>query len=745
VKKPQVLLIFDNSGSMGTEMTVKKGYDPSINYPAVGSSHKFSDKFIYYAKGGVDGVNLPEADKPSETRRFLDAINSCETARNILATNGFYTGHIREYSFKGNSGSWNELPNNNGANITIIDCEDDVLNNININQGIDPKTGNQLPNGYPVDSLGTKQNPQYFIDTSKGNVEWAGELVTLYTDNYLRWYQAPDSSIGTEKKTRLEVAKESFTQVINSTPSVDFGLQVFNRNGGYRRNRHGNYYYHNNNNNGGRIISGIKSMTPVNKNDYLNTLNDLTADTWTPLCETLYEASRYFAGEEVLFGDDDPSFKPDRDTTVEVSGKYKTPFNGCGSKAFVIFMTDGVPSLDHEADNLIKGLSVVENGTTINFNGSPFSLKSGDTSYLPALAGWMNQHDISDKVEGKQIIETYTIGFSDGATDAAPLLTETAKLGGGKYFAAKNSQKLTAALINALQSLTPSNESLTSASIASNNFDNTQTLDFVYYAMFEPQSGPRWQGNVKKYKVINKEQYGSNGVAVIDTDGTFSDKVQSYWSLDVDGIDVASGGVADMLRKKTNRVLYSDLSSGTNLVNFNLTNAESAFGGATALATKMNIPEAELATYIDWAKGKNVDQVKLEDKSIPTMRPDVFADPLHSKPLVINYGSSIRILIGTNAGVLHMFEDKGNSVDETWAFMPKEFIPNISKLRNNFSSSSKVYGIDGKISSYIKDNNGDGIVNGSDKVWIFFGLRRGGEFLLCHGYYRPKLTQVNVA
>jgi type IV pilus assembly protein PilY1 len=45
----------------------------------------------------------------------------------------------------------------------------------------------------------------------------------------------------------------------------------------------------------------------------------------------------------------------------------------------------------------------------------------------------------------------------------------------------------------------------------------------------------------------------------------------------------------------------------------------------------------------------------------------------------VNYGGTngIRILVGTNAGALHMFEDSGNSVKENWAFMPKEFISNI--------------------------------------------------------------------
>jgi len=99
---------------------------------------------------------------------------------------------------------------------------------------------------------------------------------------------------------------------------------------------------------------------------------------------------------------------------------------------------------------------------------------------------------------------------------------------------------------------------------------------------------------------------------------------------------------------------------------------------------------------------------------------------LHSKPLVVNYGTSIRIVIGTNAGALHMFEDAGDTVSEKWAFMPTELFPNISGLRDNFSSADKIYGIDGQITSHVSDKDGDGIIETGDTVWIFFGLRRGG-------------------
>ena len=36
---------------------------------------------------------------------------------------------------------------------------------------------------------------------------------------------------------------------------------------------------------------------------------------------------------------------------------------------------------------------------------------------------------------------------------------------------------------------------------------------------------------------------------------------------------------------------------------------------------------------------------------------------------------------------------------------------------------------------YYDDQNGDGIINGADRVWIYFGLRRGGK-----SYYALDIT-----
>ena len=743
--RPKVLIIFDTSGSMGNSEDTKPFYDPATEYPAIDGMTKLSEEYVYFSKGDT-ADNKPIPDSPNEKRRFLADINGCQAARDIFVTVGYYTGRVREYTFQGNSGSWETIPETTGEAIQVIDCEDDVLNLNNINykrkSSSTSTTIVDLPSpqsGYPIDGEGTADNPQYHTtDVDDSNVSWSGQYVKLYTANYLRWQQS--TTIDDVSKTRLEIAKESVTNLIYSTPNVDFGLQTFN-------------YNSSSSTSGGRIVHGIQEQTTASTATMIDIIDDEITDYgWTPLCESLYESALYFGGKPITYGYLGGSLVPERDygSDVETGSSYNSPFGSCSDRAYVVLITDGSPTYDDDADSLIFALPEDGQdslGTDDNFlylteitTGRRGTTTTEYYSYLPALAGWMNNNDLNTALDGKQTAETYTIGFSEGADDAEVLLEKTAELGDGLYFTATDSDELTTALTNILANIEPSNDTLTSASVASNNFDRTQTLDYVYYAMFEPNTGPRWQGNIKKYKIVEDVQEGVNEVAAVDeSTGYFSDDVQSYWSISVDGNEVEQGGVAEMLRSKSDRVVLSDIGINSALVELTYDDASSSdeFSSSTELATALDVDddETEITNMLEWINGKDVDDED-EDGITDEIREDVFGDPLHSKPVTVNYGGdSIYLIVGTNYGVIHMFEDEGDSVDESWAFMPNEFLGNIKGLRNNYSTADKIYGVDGTFTTHIVDNNGNGIVDDADTVWAFVGYRRGGS-----SYYALDIT-----
>ncbi|WP_232504334.1 hypothetical protein [Shewanella benthica] len=509
-----------------------------------------------------------------------------------------------------------------------------------------------------------------------------GQTITLYTDNYLRWFHGDKELV---PKTRLEVAKEVIKNTIVTTPSVDFGLAIFNMN-----------YRDEGDRDGGRIVSGIKTMTEANKVSLLSTIENLPASTNTPLCETLYEAYRYFAGKGVYYGNDDSNYsnwyranRPPRDTSIEDNGKYISPFKECQNRAYVVYITDGVPTVDQSANSKIKGLPGVSSSDKF-VNTSP-----NFTSYLPALAGWMNTNDVNTNAAfpEMQSVTTFTIGFSDGADDAAPLLTKTAELGGGEYYSAKSATQLQAALSQVFSQILEVNASFTSPSIASNNFDRTQTFDSVYYAMFLPNKRPRWMGNLKKFRVTGGgEIVDKNGELAIGSDGNLKSSACSYWTSNSvclsssdggDGNDVRTGGIAHVLKTGGNRTLYGNFGSGGGLESFTKSNASNVAGGDDALASYMKTDVDQLAKLFDWAKGIDVDDDN-GNNSVVDKREDIIGDPLHSKPLAINFGTSsspdIRVIMGTNHGFLHMFKDSGADVTESWAFMPYELLPNIKLM-----------------------------------------------------------------
>ncbi len=780
-KHPQVLIIFDNSGSMSTEDTnTTSSYcsaaDQAANkcsYPdgfatyLAGYSGYISQKGIYWNAGGIDNTsNAPTPDVPNDSRRFYADNNNCNKAAEALASRGRYTGLLREFKASGNTGKWTPLAENEGFNAgQIVDCYQDI-------QELDPKNpgrekqGNNYNNfvdGFPIDSKDmymivpanpTQTQLQNAQKTSLQSTAFGtGTPVTLYTAHYLVWYKwvtttaAGQQSGGTG--TRLEVAKKAIEDALTDiTIPIDAGLAIFNLN-----------YATEGNADGGRIVSAIKEMTSTNQTSLLSLINGMPAQTNTPLCETLYEAHQYFSGREITFGNKDANaikqaekidgYVPNTPPSIINSGKYSSPFKKCPDTAYIIYITDGAPTLDHSADTLVQNLTNSAQ-VTANYSAFEFTNDKGakELSYLPALAAYMANNDLikdvkdANGIDNKQNVRTFTIGFTEGADIAAELLEETAFRGGNPrgengiskgYYTAATGIKLTEALVGALKSILSIDSSFTSPSIASNNFDKTQTYNSAYFAMFLPSKGPRWSGNLKKLKVNSTgEIVGPGGETnAIDSNGNISASTCTYWNVcpseSPDGNTVTSGGVLPALRSALKNRKIKSL-SGSSLVNITSTSFVSDHSQAD----------------LDWLYGVDVDDDN-NSGSTTDARADIMGDPLHSKPLAINFGKKgasldVRVLVGTNQGLVHMFKDSdtGNSdfsigsVVESWAFIPPELWANIPKLRENSPTGEhSVYGMDLSPVAYTETNK-DGEV---DKAWVFLGMRRGGT-----SYYALDIT-----
>jgi type IV pilus assembly protein PilY1 len=148
---------------------------------------------------------------------------------------------------------------------------------------------------------------------------------------------------------------------------------------------------------------------------------------------------------------------------------------------------------------------------------------------------------------------------------------------------------------------------------------------------------------------------------------------------------------------------------------------------------------AEALELIQYARGIDIDDAD-GDGNTTEVRPWIFGDPLHSRPLPINYGArdgysrsnpAIYIAVGSNDGYMHFVRntntDGSESGKEIWGFMPRHVMSELSTKRANAVSAPLSYTVDGAPVAYIEDLNQNGTVDSGEQAWLFFGLRRGGK------------------
>ncbi|TLX51008.1 pilin biogenesis protein [Pseudoalteromonas ruthenica] len=517
--------------------------------------------------------------------------------------------------------------------------------------------------------------------------------------------------------SRMDVAKTAISDLVEKNKTdIDFGLmRLRGSNGGY-------------------VLAGLGSSASKIKDE----IDDLTAGGNTPIEETLYEAYRYLTGGEV----DQARWTNDRDTSVELGDDYVSPFSKykdarCDNSINMILMTDGDPTSDNDRDGVIEDLhegifgyeaNELHNSSLHILAKSMYGLGSDNADENINIDLYTATSTVQD------FARTYTIGFGNGMSDKGKeLLEQTAKLGGGQYIHAETGDKLSEALENTINKIREVNDTFTSPAIASNNFDRTRSRDSLYYAMFYPDEGTRWSGNLKKLKVNGDDVLDSNKITALDdTTGTLKKNARTYWLPDGeenDGAVVHRGGVNGALVRASSRTVYTDTGGG--LTSFDFQEMRDALGGSSegrkALRKLFGASSnPEVKSLVKWSLGEDAFDDD-SDGDVTEKRDAIMGDPLHSKPVAIDYGGDVRILVGTNAGYVHMFKDdeQANTVSESWAFIPSELFDIIKPLKNN--DTGKLYGMDGPISVHFDDKNGNGVVEDGDKVWAFFGMRRGGS------------------
>jgi type IV pilus assembly protein PilY1 len=413
----------------------------------------------------------------------------------------------------------------------------------------------------------------------------------------------------------------------------------------------------------------------------------------------------------------------------------------------------------------------------------PTGINDGGYVWLDELTYFMANSDVSpgannglagdpvngDLISGRQSIVTYTIGF---AGVSAPVVKNAADTAQGVFYVAQNAQQLQSALVSAFVAIRNFNPTAAAATVPISSLNRGESSTDVYLAFFGPSaSKSTWPGTVKKYQLstspadcgagiplclTGQSVIASTGLKNIET----TDPVTSQTIVDPtassgpnadgtawtpasvqDGPKPDKGGTGYVLINTTGytpdtRKVYTYLSGGvSSSVNLTAAGNQMHFNNSAITKTLLGnagMTNAQQETLINYIRGGN-DDPRCTDGSGATTCDTWSAWPHfgteHSTPAIVTYDSSTAppvqyLYYVQNNGMLTAVD--ANTGKEKWSFLIEEALPQLSTMQAN-SPGPEIYVADGSPTVFFDDQNSNGKVDGSDRVWLYFGLRRGGR------------------
>ncbi len=732
--RPNVLFIIDTSGSMDSEVIT---YDPTVTYSGT------CDKNYIYWKPWASDDNSTPPDCTKTTQKITLNANRCHDMYAGIQSDGWYNGLVQQLNNDNSKATaWADLTA--GQYDRKVECQNDAGVHGDANwDGTDSGTKK-----YPVNNSTVGDSARWTTKSSTtGVVSWKNKpRVNFYSANYINWFNAPEtaSGAGSVIKTRLEIVKQVASNVIDNLTDVNLGLMRYSNNEG----NSGQEYEAQ----GGMVTYAMSPLTDTTRTQMKALINSYTANGWTPLSETLYEAQQYLSGGSVVYGDNSKlnastpslSVAGSRTGGVMSSHTYDSPMDFSCQNTYVVYLTDGLPTQDNQADTAIQALpGFATDGfvsTADGGGGAKCPTNGPETTAgrcMVNLAGYMHKHDYRSDVDGAQTVTTYIVGFGSDVSTSLSYLNSIAKAGGGKAYTQTDAVGLTAALTEIFTDVVQgANSTFVSPTVAVNAFNRTRNLNSLYVSVFAPTARTHWPGNVKKYQFKNGQIYGGNAAPAVDPNtGFFADGTVDLFNPSPgtpDGPNVPLGGMASVLPAWASRNVYTYLdATAVPTPSTDLTNANNAFATSNALITNamlgLSSTSLKRTDVMEFMRGRDVNDEN-GNKDYTDER-KAMGDPMHSRPGVAIYSGTEDapqglVYVTTNDGFLHAIDM--NDGKEKWAFIPPEMMLRASNLQRDPVLTARSYGIDGDVRVFKYDANGNGIVDTGDKVYVLFGFGRGG-------------------
>ncbi|MEW6272526.1 MAG: PilC/PilY family type IV pilus protein [Thermodesulfobacteriota bacterium] len=563
-------------------------------------------------------------------------------------------------------------------------------------------------------------------------------------------------------QNKMAVAQGVVTALINdaANDNVRFGLMNFNPSGiSYGSMNYGSSsavtFWHDTNLN--KFLFPVQDNTASGRSTLTSLIAGMTANGGTPTVHRLIDGWEYFNGEVTKSGWTSPvQYTCQRnyllmvtDGIPEVEADYLTsPATACQfnrAKSFVGTTNGGDLNGDGKENPADLDNYIAYTGQMVNCG----------SDYLDdAMLKIRGMFPLGNTENQPLVLYAVSFGFDycqppadgDESPGGGSLLYRAAKkYGGGECLSAANPDQLDDALREALNLIKNDAQSFVAPVVPVSQTNRTESGDKLYVALFAPREGQQnWPGNIKKYgldrnhgTICNKNAatctIGSPEAATT-ADGTILGTAESYWDPSgPSGTSVTAGGVGEVLKNRSAaRNIYTYTGTATGTLNVPLTASAQAFTKANSAITPamLGLTGADETAFerdalIDYVHGyDSYDQNS--DGDTTQKRSWILGDIIHSVPLIVNYGTPASpdslIIVGANDGMLHAFDDATG--EEVWAFVPPDVLENLNDLRPGESAEHP----------FFVDSSPKYRELGSQKVMVF-GLGRGGR-----AYYGLDIT-----
>ncbi len=266
--------------------------------------------------------------------------------------------------------------------------------------------------------------------------------------------------------------------------------------------------------------------------------------TWTPLAETLYEATRYFQQTTTYYLSSDylrATSSPTDSTRDPLYNEDYSQILSC-AKNYVVYLTDGEPTDDRTfptGGSIRNADGDTCDGSSPNYTdycpcdnpGCGYTCVCSETTFANISGGWGNGSGYLDDVAyyarhtdlrtltGTQYLATHVIfAFGTAGGYGETLLSKAAANGGGSYFRPQDSTELTSALTYVFDIITNRAAAAASTAITSEPISG---VDLIYIPYYKHPYDDQWWGNIRAFRMGNNGsllQGATGSVVALDTD-----------------------------------------------------------------------------------------------------------------------------------------------------------------------------------------------------------------------------------